>query len=123
MSVRAHRVVGWVVIAFCAVVAIVMINVGWIIDGIGSPDSQCISAPVPELGGPFTESTRMSGQRSILPLGVDCTYDVDGDAFGPQIVHNYRVGPNVVFLVSLLGIAAGALVLVRGRLLARVNGL
>jgi len=96
-----------------------MLAVGWVHDGWAPPFIQCLNGPFPVEGGPFYESTRVTGEQTLFPLGVDCTYDVEGDAFGPQVIHNYNVVPTVVLVVSLLGVAGGLWIIVRARRLER----
>jgi hypothetical protein len=43
---------------------------------------------LPEPGGPFYENTEVAGERTFMPLGVNCTYDSPDDAIGPQTVQN-----------------------------------
>ncbi|MFB2581354.1 hypothetical protein ACEXQD_08885 [Herbiconiux sp. P15] len=123
MSAGFQRTVGWVAIALFAVVAALLLAVGWVHDGWAPPDAQCISGPSPDRGGPFYENTEVSGRVSLFPLGVDCTYDVPGDGFGPQTVHNYNAAPTITLVLSTLGLAAGVLLVVRANLIDRVRGL
>jgi hypothetical protein len=123
MSASTQRFAGWVCVIVFALLALLMFSVGWIRSGWVVPDMQCIDGPKPEQGGPFYESTRIEGRRTYFPLGVDCSYDVEGDAYGPQTVHNYNAAPTVVLVLSVLGIVAGMLLITRARLLERVRGL
>lgn len=90
------------------------IALGWSFDGADPPDSQCLRGPAPDAGGPFYEATRVTGEVSFLPLGVHCTYDVDGDNFGPQTIHHYNGPATAGLIISLLAFGSGGLlVLVR----------
>jgi hypothetical protein len=107
------RIIGWIVVVLFSLVALMLLAVGWVHDGWAPPGIQCISGPYPDMGGPFYETTEISGTRTWFPLGVDCTYDVAGDGFGPQTVHNYYVPSSITLVVSLLAVAAGAWMIVR----------
>lgn len=91
---------------------LVSLGSGWIIDGREPPAVQCESGPYPRTGGPFHETTRITGSVTILPLGVDCTYDVDGDEVGPQTVRHPNMPATAGFLGSALTFAAGAALLI-----------
>lgn len=110
----ARIAAGWITIVGCCILGLLLIGFGWIHDGWAPPATQCLHGPVPELGGPFYEQTEVTGERSYFPLGVLCTYDVPGDDYGPQTVHNYKLVPTALLVASGLGIPGGAL-LVRGR--------
>ncbi|WP_306896162.1 hypothetical protein [Agromyces albus] len=96
-------------------IAVLTLATGWIHDGWNVPTIQCLSAPYPASGGPFHEGTDVSGHATLFPLGLDCTYDVPGDAFGPQTIHNYRFDSTLVLVVSLSAVVGGALLIRRAR--------
>lgn len=100
---RADVVGSWVLIFALLGFALLLGTFGWIHTGWDLPVIQCLNLPVPELGGPFYEATEVDGVRTIFPLGIDCTYDVAGDAYGPQTVHNYNAVPSVLLVLSLVG--------------------
>ena len=84
-----RRVVGFLVLTVFGLVAVAALLVGVTLDGKEQPAVQCTrSAYLPEEGGPFRENTEITGERTFLPLGVNCTYDSPDDAIGPQTVHN-----------------------------------
>ncbi|PPF16862.1 hypothetical protein C5B92_10950 [Rathayibacter sp. AY1A4] len=49
---------------------------------------------------------------TILPLGVDCTYDVDGDEVDPQTLRHPNMPATAGLLGSALTFATGAALLV-----------
>ena len=62
----------------------------------------------------FSSVVSATSYPTILPLGVSCTYDADGDVIGPETVHHYDFPATVGLLVSVLAFSGGwALVLVR----------
>lgn len=93
----------WILIFALLGFSLLLITFGWIQDGWELPSTQCWGLPKPESGGPFYESTRVTGARTFFPLGIDCTYDVDGDDYGPQTVHNYNAVPSALLALSVLG--------------------
>jgi hypothetical protein len=123
VSAGFQRTAGWIAIVIFAGIAVLLLAVGWIHTGWASPDYQCISGPMPADGGPYYETTNISGSRIFFPLGVDCTYEVAGDGFGPQTVHNYNLAPTLALIMSVLGIVVGALFVKRAALIERVRGL
>lgn len=82
---------------------------GITLDGKEDPAIQCSrAAPRPEIGGPFHENTVITGERTFMPLGVDCTYDSPEDAVGPQTVVNSNWPATVFWLASTVLAACGA---------------
>lgn len=112
---RRVGVLGWIAIIVFVPIAIVTFATGWIHDGWQAETLQCLIGPYPTTGGPFHESTIITGQATFLPLGLDCTYDAPGDGFGPQTVHNYRFDSTLVLVISLFAVVRGALLIRRAR--------
>ncbi|CAN5190476.1 hypothetical protein BH09ACT1_BH09ACT1_10470 [soil metagenome] len=70
-----------------AVITLLSIEIGTNLDGHRAISTQCsMSAALPVRGGPYFESTVVTGRQTYLPLGVVCTYDAPGDGIGPQAV-------------------------------------
>lgn len=85
---------------------------GITLDGKDDPAVQCSrSAARPGAGGPFLESTVITGERTLLPLGVNCTYDSPVDAIGPQTVVNSDWPATITWLGSAALAVLGAAVL------------
>ncbi|KQQ03401.1 hypothetical protein ASG06_07700 [Rathayibacter sp. Leaf185] len=90
------------------------IAVGWAFNGLDPLDVQCARGPFPDAGGPFFEPTRVTGEPTLLPVGVSCTYDVDGDDVGAQTIRHDNLSATVGLIVSTLAFGGGGvLVLVR----------
>ncbi|WP_368498793.1 hypothetical protein [Herbiconiux sp. A18JL235] len=119
MSARGHRVVGWLFIVVFGIVVVLMLLLGRVHNGWAPAEVQCYHGPFPTVGGPYYENTEVSGGVSLFPLGIDCTYDSPDDAIGPQTVHNYQLGPTILFVIGIAGIAGGCLLIVRGHLIDR----
>lgn len=74
---------------------------GITLDGKEDPAIQCSrGTPLPENGGPFYEGTIITGERTFLPLGVNCTFDAPDDSFGPQTVVNSNWPATLTWLTS-----------------------
>jgi hypothetical protein len=88
-SSRFRRILGLLVLTVFGLLALGAFLVGITLDGKESPAVQCTrSRHLPESAGSFNEGTRVSGERTFMPLGVNCTYDIPNDAIGPQTVQN-----------------------------------
>jgi hypothetical protein len=82
---------------------------GITLDGKEHPAIQCShAAPRPEIGGPFYGNTVITGERTFMPLGVNCTYDSPNDAIGPQTVVNSNWPATVIWLPSAVLAVCGA---------------
>lgn len=102
------RISGILLIAVFAAVAALCALSGITLDGRDPLSIQCSrSDERPAQGGPFSEQTRVEGTLTFLPLGVVCTYDVDGDAFGPQSVAHPNWPATIGVLVSLALVVSG----------------
>ena len=123
MSAHVQRVLGWVAVVVFTASALWLLATGLIFDGWDPPGIQCLRGDVPQSGGPFYETAIVTGQQTLFPLGIDCTYDVPGDDFGPQTVHHYNVGTTIALVVSGLGVVGGGLLVYRASVLDRVRGL
>ena len=106
---------GVVAIVLGVIVALLMLTFGWIRTGWEIPQTQCAQLPGPEQGGPFFESTRVDGSRTWFPLGLSCTYDVSGDAFGPQTVNYYNPETSTILVISVAGVVFGVITVARAR--------
>ena len=72
-------VFGLISLAACAI--------GVNIDGHADPGTQCTrSSELPTVGGPYYESSIVTGVRTFFPLGIVCMYDSPDDSVGPQAV-------------------------------------
>jgi hypothetical protein len=63
----------------------------------------CVMAPAeewPEVGGPYTEATLITGEPTWFPLGQRCTYDSPLDALGPQEFVREDWGATIIWLGS-----------------------
>ena len=88
-SSRFRRLLGLLVLTVFGLLTLGAFLAGITLDGKEVPAVQCTrSMHLPESGGPFNEGTRVTGERTIMPLGVNCTYDSPKDAIGPQTVQN-----------------------------------
>ncbi|MBF4635065.1 hypothetical protein ITJ38_11680 [Agreia pratensis] len=95
---------GLALVVFFGATALAAVAFGVTLDGRESPAIQCTkSAPRPEVGGPYLESTVVTGERTWLPLGVDCTYDSPDDEVGPQTVTNSN------WVATVMAVACSAL--------------
>ena len=95
------RTAGVMIIVFSLAILAWSALFGTNIDGRDPPSSQCSRSTPPDQGGPFYEQTKVEGYRTYLPLGMVCTYDVDGDAFGPQDVVHQNWPATVIAVISL----------------------
>jgi hypothetical protein len=87
---------------------------GLTLDGKEAPAIQCTrSAPRPEIGGPYYESSTTNGERTWFPLGVNCTYDSPDDDVGPQTVINSNWPATFMWLASSLLAIFGIVLLVK----------
>jgi len=88
-ATRSRRILGLLLFVVFGFFAGTSFAFGITLDGKESPAIQCgHAAPRPQAGGPFTEGTVITGERTFMPLGVNCTYDTPTDSFGPQTVVN-----------------------------------
>lgn len=86
---RFRRLLGLLVLTAFGLLALGAFLTGITLDGKEPPAVQCTrSMHLPASGGPFHEGTRITGERTFMPLGVNCTYDSLKDAIGPQTVQN-----------------------------------
>jgi hypothetical protein len=67
----------------------------------------------------FYEDTVITGERTFMPLGVDCTYDSPDDAIGPQTVVNSNWPATVIWLASVVLAVCGAALLVNPDVFSR----
>lgn len=105
---------GLSLIVIFGVLALSSVLVGVTLDGKESPAIQCTrSAPRPEIGGPYYESTITTGERTWFPLGVNCTYDSPDDDVGPQTVVNSNWPATFSFFASSAVAVLGAVLLRR----------
>jgi hypothetical protein len=82
------------------VIALFAVAVGVNIDGHADPATQCMrNSDVPKIGGPYFESTIVTGTRTFFPLGISCSYDSPDDTVGPQNVWHAQWLPTGVALV------------------------
>ncbi|WP_127886792.1 hypothetical protein [Rathayibacter festucae] len=108
-----RRLPGWALVLLSVPLGLASIALGWTFDGMDPMSVQCSRGPFPEAGG-LSESFRITGDPTLLPLGVTCTYDAVGDDVGPQTTHHDDFPATVGLLVSVLAFGGGgALVLVR----------
>ena len=85
MASGLRRTIGVLVLLIFSLLALASFLTGITLDGKEHPTIQCVhTTRLPETGGPFRENTEITGERTFLPLGVNCTYDSPDDAFGPQ---------------------------------------
>ena len=109
-----RRLPGWALVLLSIPLGLASIALGWTFDGIDPFSVQCSRGPFPEAGDLSDESVRITGDPTLLPLGVNCTYNADGDDVGPQTIHHDDFPATVGLLVSVLAFGGGgALVLVR----------
>ncbi|ROS30063.1 hypothetical protein EDF22_1824 [Rathayibacter sp. PhB127] len=109
-----RRLPGWALVLLSVPLGLASTALGWTFDGRDPMSVQCSRGPFPEVGDSSDESVRITGDPTLLPLGVDCTYDADGDDIGPQTTHHYDFPATIGLLVSVLAFGGGgALVLVR----------
>lgn len=81
-------------------IALAAVAVGMNIDGHSDPSTQCWrSTEVPKIGGPYFESSIVTGARIFFPLGIICTYDSPDDAVGQQSVQHSQWLPTGVALL------------------------
>lgn len=114
MQPRARRLFGGALLLISIPIGLVSIAMGLTFDGLDPLTIQCLHGPYPDEGGPFYEATRVVGEVSLLPLGVDCSYDVDGDDVAAQTIHHYDYPATAGLIVGTLAFGSGALlVLVR----------
>ena len=113
---RSRRILGlffFVIFGFFAGTSFLL---GITLDGKETPAIQCSrSAPRPQAGGPFTEGTVITGERTFMPLGVNCTYDAPADSFGPKTVVNSNWPATFAWLASSIVALSGATILVAPR--------
>jgi len=57
----------------------------------------------------------ITGERTFMPLGVNCTYDAPADSFGPQTVVNSNWPATFAWLASSIVALFGATILVAPR--------
>jgi hypothetical protein len=96
-----RRLLGLVLALVFGALALSALLVGVTLDGKEAPAIQCTrSAPRPDAGGPYYESTVTTGERTWFPLGINCTYDSPDDAIGPQTVVNSNWPATFVWLAS-----------------------
>jgi hypothetical protein len=96
-----RRLLGLVLALVFGALALSALLVGVTLDGKEAPAVQCTrSAPRPDAGGPYYESTLTTGERTWFPLGINCTYDSPDDAIGPQTVVNSNWPATFIWLAS-----------------------
>jgi hypothetical protein len=96
-----RRLLGLVLALVFGALALSAVVIGVTLDGKEAPAIQCTrSAPRPDAGGPYYESTVTTGERTWFPLGINCTYDSPDDAIGPQTVVNSNWLATFVWLAS-----------------------
>ncbi|MCI9886833.1 hypothetical protein BALS_19735, partial [Bacillus altitudinis] len=93
-------------------VGFVSIALGLKFDGRDPLTIQCLRGPYPDEGGPYYEATRAVGEVSLLPLGVDCTYDVDGDDVAAQTNHHYDYPATAGLIVGAMAFGSGVLLVI-----------
>lgn len=71
---------GWALVLLSVPLGLTSIALGWTFDGILTFGVRCSRGPFPEVGSPFPESGRITGEPTLLLLGVNCTYDAGGHA-------------------------------------------
>jgi len=113
---RFRRIAGVLVFTVFGLLAVNAFLFGITLDGKEHPAVQCTrSTHLPESGGPFYENTEVTGERTFMPLGVNCTYDSPDDAIGPQTVQNANWPATVVWLGSTIITLYGASLAFRPR--------
>jgi hypothetical protein len=116
MATRSRRILGLLLFVVFGFFAGTSFLLGITLDGKEAPAVQCgRSVPRPQAGGPFTEGTVITGERTFMPLGVNCTYDAPSDSFGPQTVVNENWPATVAWLVSSIVALFGATIMVAPR--------
>lgn len=114
MRPRARRLFGGALLLVSIPLGFVSIALGLTFDGRDPLTIQCLRGPYPDEGGPFYEATRVVGEVSLLPLGVDCSYDVDGDDVAAQTIHHYDYPATAGLIAGAMAFGSGAmLILVR----------
>ncbi|KQP01848.1 hypothetical protein [Leifsonia sp. Leaf264] len=114
MNPVLRMLLGLVLVLVFGALALVSLAFGVTLDGKGDPAVQCtLSAPRPEVGGPYFESTITTGERTWFPLGVNCTYDSPDDEVGPQTVVNSNWTATGVCLASSILTLVGMKLLLR----------
>lgn len=87
---------------------------GITLDGWNAPEIQCSYAlERPAAGGPYYERTRIQGDYTFLPLGMDCSYDAPDDDVGPQEVSHPNWLATIIAAFSLLMAARSAVLVVK----------
>ena len=76
---------------------------------------QCIYVDdQPRVGGPYLEDSKISGNWTQFPFGIDCTYDSPTDDFGPQTVSHPDWPATITFGIGLGGVFGGVALANRG---------
>ena len=115
-SSRLRRLLGLLVFTVFGLLALGAFLTGITLDGRELPAVQCTrSMHLPESGGPFNEGTRVAGERTFMPLGVNCTYDSPRDAIGPQTVRNSNWTATTVWVGGAVIALCGASLAFRPR--------
>ena len=116
MASGLRRTIGVLVLLIFSLLALASFLTGITLDGKEHPTIQCVhTTRLPETGGPFRENTEITGERTFLPLGVNCTYDSPDDAFGPQTVQNPNWPATVIWIASTAAAVYGASMAFRPR--------
>lgn len=116
MAAILRRIVGVLALLIFSLLALGSFLNGITLDGKEHPSIQCVhSTRLPETGGPFRENTEITGERTFMPLGVNCTYDSPDDAFGPQTVRNTNWPATVIWIASTAAALYGATMAFRPR--------
>jgi len=115
-SSRFRRLLGLLVLTVFGLLALCAFLAGITLDGKEVPAVQRTrSMHLPKSGGPFNEGTRVTGERTIMPLGVNCTYDSPKDGIGPQTVQNSNWPATTVWVGGTVIALYGASLVFRPR--------
>lgn len=112
-----RRLVGVILCAVFGFFALTSFATGVTLDGIDAPAAQCLrNAPRAAEGGPFYENSRVTGKRTFLPLGINCTYESRTDSYGPQTMVNSNWPATIAWITCTVIALFGAILLVNPKI-------